>query len=80
MHVEILALFQVSGNNAAVGGINLQKPDGNVAPIFAAALAKNVPAPFSKEPTARPDDPLKVGRELAAATDFFYSKISISWV
>jgi len=28
MHVEILALFQVSGNNAAVGGINLQKPDG----------------------------------------------------
>ena len=26
-------------------------PDGNVAPVFASALDKNVPAPFSKEPT-----------------------------
>jgi phosphatidylserine/phosphatidylglycerophosphate/cardiolipin synthase-like enzyme len=34
-----------------VGGLDLQKPDGNVAPVFPAALAKNAPAPFSAEPT-----------------------------
>jgi phosphatidylserine/phosphatidylglycerophosphate/cardiolipin synthase-like enzyme len=34
-----------------VGGIDLQMPNGNIAPVFAAALDKNVPAPFSKEPT-----------------------------
>lgn len=33
-----------------VGGIDLQMPNGNIAPVFAAALDKNVPAPFSKEP------------------------------
>jgi phosphatidylserine/phosphatidylglycerophosphate/cardiolipin synthase-like enzyme len=33
-----------------VGGFDLQKPNGNIAPVFAAALTKNVPAPFSKEP------------------------------
>jgi hypothetical protein len=34
-----------------VGGLDLQKPDGNVSPVYPAALTKNVPAPFSKEPT-----------------------------
>ena len=34
-----------------VGGIDLQMPNGNIAPVFAAALDKNVPAPFNKEPT-----------------------------
>jgi phosphatidylserine/phosphatidylglycerophosphate/cardiolipin synthase-like enzyme len=34
-----------------VGGLVLQKPNGNVAPVFPAALRKNVPAPFSAEPT-----------------------------
>jgi hypothetical protein len=35
-----------------VGGIVLQKPDGNVAPVSPAALKKNnVPEPFSAEPT-----------------------------
>ena len=33
-----------------VGGIDLQMPNGNIAPVFAAALEKNVPAPFNKEP------------------------------
>jgi phosphatidylserine/phosphatidylglycerophosphate/cardiolipin synthase-like enzyme len=33
-----------------VGGFDLQMPNGNIAPVFAAALAKNVPAPFKKEP------------------------------
>ena len=34
-----------------VGGIDLQKPDGNVAPVRPAALKKNVPEPFKSEPT-----------------------------
>ena len=34
-----------------VGGLDLQKPDGNVAPVFPAALAKNVPRRSSPEPT-----------------------------
>ncbi len=33
-----------------VGGIDLQMPNGNIAPVFSAALEKNVPAPFNKEP------------------------------
>ena len=34
-----------------VGGIDLQKPDGNVAPVFPSALTKkNVPEPFKSEP------------------------------
>src|SRR5256885_7672415 len=34
-----------------VGGIDLQMPNGNIAPVFSSALDKNVPAPFNKEPT-----------------------------
>jgi phosphatidylserine/phosphatidylglycerophosphate/cardiolipin synthase-like enzyme len=34
-----------------VGGIDLQMPNGNIAPVFAAALDKNLPAPFNKEST-----------------------------
>jgi phosphatidylserine/phosphatidylglycerophosphate/cardiolipin synthase-like enzyme len=34
-----------------VGGIDLQMPNGNIAPVFAAALDKNIPEPFNKEPT-----------------------------
>ena len=44
-------IFVYGISDKKVGGINLQKPDGNVAPVFAAALAKNLPAPFSAEPT-----------------------------
>jgi phosphatidylserine/phosphatidylglycerophosphate/cardiolipin synthase-like enzyme len=34
-----------------VGGIELQMPNGNIAPVFASALDKNIPAPFNQEPT-----------------------------
>ena len=34
-----------------IGGLDLQKPDGSIAPVFPAALTQNVPAPFSSEPT-----------------------------
>lgn len=33
-----------------VGGLDIQKPDGNIAPLKPAALKKNVPAPFKPEP------------------------------
>jgi hypothetical protein len=33
-----------------VGGIQLQKPDGNVAPVYSAQLTKNLPEPFRSEP------------------------------
>jgi phosphatidylserine/phosphatidylglycerophosphate/cardiolipin synthase-like enzyme len=33
------------------GGLDLQKPDGNVSPVFPAALRKNLPEPFKSEPT-----------------------------
>ena len=32
-----------------VGGFDLQMPNGNIAPVFAAALENSVPAPFDKE-------------------------------
>jgi hypothetical protein len=44
-------IFVYGISDKKVGGINLQKPDGNVSPVFAAALARNVPEPFSREPT-----------------------------
>jgi phosphatidylserine/phosphatidylglycerophosphate/cardiolipin synthase-like enzyme len=34
-----------------VGGIELQSPDGTVAPVSPAALSANVPEPFKSEPT-----------------------------
>jgi phosphatidylserine/phosphatidylglycerophosphate/cardiolipin synthase-like enzyme len=33
------------------GGLDLQMPNGNVSPVFPAALAKNLPEPFKSEPT-----------------------------
>jgi phosphatidylserine/phosphatidylglycerophosphate/cardiolipin synthase-like enzyme len=44
-------IFVYGISDKKVGGIELQMPNGNVAPVFASALDKNVPAPFSKEPT-----------------------------
>jgi phosphatidylserine/phosphatidylglycerophosphate/cardiolipin synthase-like enzyme len=44
-------IFVYGISDRKVGGLDLQKPDGNVSPVFPAALAKNVPAPFSAEPT-----------------------------
>ncbi len=34
-----------------VGGIDLQKPDANVSPVFPVALEKDLPEPFKSEPT-----------------------------
>jgi phosphatidylserine/phosphatidylglycerophosphate/cardiolipin synthase-like enzyme len=44
-------IFVYGISDRKVGGIDLQKPNGNVAPVFPAALAKNVPEPFKSEPT-----------------------------
>src|SRR5207249_2137718 len=33
------------------GGLDLQKPDGNISPVFPAALTKDLPEPFKSEPT-----------------------------
>jgi phosphatidylserine/phosphatidylglycerophosphate/cardiolipin synthase-like enzyme len=33
------------------GGLDLQKPDGNVSPVRPSALTKNIPEPFKSEPT-----------------------------
>ncbi|MFA5882348.1 MAG: phospholipase D-like domain-containing protein [Acidimicrobiia bacterium] len=43
------AIFVAGISDRAVGGITVQTPDGNVAPVFPEALAQNVPAPFSEE-------------------------------
>jgi phosphatidylserine/phosphatidylglycerophosphate/cardiolipin synthase-like enzyme len=45
------AVFVSGISDRAVGGIRVQTPGGNVAPVYPAALSENVPVPFSKEPT-----------------------------
>jgi phosphatidylserine/phosphatidylglycerophosphate/cardiolipin synthase-like enzyme len=44
-------LFVFGISDKEVGGLDVQTPNGNIAPVFPAALTKNVPAPFNKEPT-----------------------------
>jgi len=44
-------LFVYGISDKKVGGIIVQKPDGNLAPIYATALSKNLPEPFKAEPT-----------------------------
>lgn len=44
-------LFVYGISDREVGGIVVQKPDGNLAPVFPAALSKNLPEPFKSEPT-----------------------------
>jgi phosphatidylserine/phosphatidylglycerophosphate/cardiolipin synthase-like enzyme len=44
-------IFVYGISDRKVGGFDLQKPDGNVAPVYPAALAKNLPEPFKSEPT-----------------------------
>ncbi len=44
-------IFVYGISDKKAGGLALQKPDGNVSPVFSAALTKNVPKPFSAEPT-----------------------------
>jgi hypothetical protein len=44
-------IFVYGISDRKVGGIDLQKPDGNVAPVFPASLQGNLPEPFKSEPT-----------------------------
>ena len=45
-------IFVYGISDRKVGGLDLQKPDGNVSPVFPSALTKdNVPEPFKSEPT-----------------------------
>ena len=44
-------IFVYGMSDRKVGGIDLQKPDGNVAPVFPASLQGNLPEPFKSEPT-----------------------------
>ncbi|MCX7306114.1 MAG: phospholipase D-like domain-containing protein [Hyphomicrobiales bacterium] len=44
-------VFAYGISDRKVGGIELLKPDGNIEPVFPSALSKNVPEPFSSEPT-----------------------------
>ena len=45
------SIFVYGISDRKVGGLDLQKPDGNVAPVFPSQLKENVPPPFSREPT-----------------------------
>ncbi len=44
-------IFVYGISDRKVGGLEVQKPDGNISPVFPSALSKNLPEPFSKEPT-----------------------------
>jgi phosphatidylserine/phosphatidylglycerophosphate/cardiolipin synthase-like enzyme len=44
-------IFVYGISDKKAGGFDLQMPNGNIAPVFAAALGKNVPPPFNEEPT-----------------------------
>lgn len=44
-------IFVYGMSDRKVGGITLQKPSGNLAPVYPAALGKDVPPPFKSEPT-----------------------------
>jgi phosphatidylserine/phosphatidylglycerophosphate/cardiolipin synthase-like enzyme len=44
-------IFVYGISDKKVGGINLQKPSGNVAPVNPSALGKNAPEPFKSEPS-----------------------------
>ncbi len=44
-------LFVYGISDKKVGGIVVQKPDGNLAPVYPAELSKNMPEPFKSEPT-----------------------------
>jgi phosphatidylserine/phosphatidylglycerophosphate/cardiolipin synthase-like enzyme len=44
-------IFVYGISDRKVGGLDLQKPDGNVAPVYPSVLAKNLPPPFKAEPS-----------------------------
>ncbi len=43
-------VFAYGISDRRVGGLDLKKPNGNIAPVYPAELAKDLPAPFRKEP------------------------------
>jgi hypothetical protein len=43
--------FVYGMSDRRVGGLDIQKPDGTVNPVFPSALAKKLPAPFKSEPS-----------------------------
>jgi hypothetical protein len=45
------AIFVYGISDRSVGGLDIQKPDGNIAPVYPAALTGDVPEPFKSEPT-----------------------------
>jgi phosphatidylserine/phosphatidylglycerophosphate/cardiolipin synthase-like enzyme len=45
------AIFVYGISDKKVGGLDLQKPAGNVVPVFSAALEEGVPEPFKSEPS-----------------------------
>ena len=44
------SIFVYGISDRPVGGLDLLKPDGNVAPVYPSQLEADVPPPFSKEP------------------------------
>jgi hypothetical protein len=48
---EADGVFVYGISDKKVGGIILQKPDGNMAPVFPAELSGNLPEPFKSEPS-----------------------------
>lgn len=42
-------IFVYGISDKKLGGLSLQKPDGNVMPVYAAALGKDLPEPFKRE-------------------------------
>jgi phosphatidylserine/phosphatidylglycerophosphate/cardiolipin synthase-like enzyme len=44
------SIFVYGISDRKVGGLDVQKPDGNVEPVYPSALSKNVPEPFKSEP------------------------------
>jgi hypothetical protein len=44
-------IFVYGISDKKVGGLDVQDPSGNVAPVYAAALSADVPEPFKSEPT-----------------------------
>ena len=49
--VEDPNIFVYGVSDRRIGGLDLQMPNGNAAPVSPAALVGNLPAPFSQEPT-----------------------------
>ena len=45
------SIFVYGISDREVGGLDLQKPDGNVSPVYPSQLTGDVPLPFSREPT-----------------------------